>query len=542
MQRTKVNSTGRLATVVLMTTVFILLFCGAAMAASLSVDKSQMQTGDSVTATYTIAFKEQEGGFVGFFKKEADDGHWITYKNFSYSHQPDGSVQTDNTFQVKVDEPGSYEFRMFKDYFGTIKLATTSVDVVFSPSSTVTAEPVTVFVGDKITATYTISGPDGNDTSGWVGLYAVGADDGTWMAYQKTGGVSGKYEVAALISPGMYEFRLFKDYFGTWKLAKSNTVTVKKQPAEDSKARFNSVTGEVGYSPDPETVEWMPCTPETVLRVGDHVSTGQDSSCILQFEDMTTFVMKPETEVIIKKPVSQQSKIGLVAGHLWQNTKKMMTNGTMEVEMGQAVAGIKGTTLVSEVTNGVSILKVLEGTVEFTSLTTGAKSMVSGGETQSATSAGLSPKQNFDAAAEAASWIAYGTDKIVAAKSSIILQLGSPTMKVNGTTKEIDPGKGTKPILLKGRTVLPIRAVVEAMGGTVEWLGAENKVTIKLKGSTIEMWIGKTTVKVNGTAKNTDVAPQVINGRTMIPVRFVAENFGAAVNWNEQTKTVTLIY
>ena len=66
-----------------------------------------------------------------------------------------------------------------------------------------------------------------------------------------------------------------------------------------------------------------------------------------------------------------KSKIMMVAGNVWTNLKKMWTDGSMEIEMNQAVAGIKGTTLICEEANGVSTLKVLEGTVEFTSKATG---------------------------------------------------------------------------------------------------------------------------------------------------------------------------
>lgn len=176
---------------------------------------------------------------------------------------------------------------------------------------------------------------------------------------------------------------------------------------QDSLCRFNSLTGEVGYvhcNTAEITQEWIPALPKTKLLVGDHISTGQDSSCILNFADMTTFQMKPESEVIVQSPPAQETKMGLVAGHLWINFKKMVTNGTMEVEMGQAVAGIKGTTLVLEQANGVSTLKVIEGTVAFTSKATGQTIDVNAGQTVSANFTGLTPVTNFDVTQESATW------------------------------------------------------------------------------------------------------------------------------------------
>lgn len=124
----------------------------------------------------------------------------------------------------------------------------------------------------------------------------------------------------------------------------------------------------------------------------------------------------------------------------------------------------------------------------------------------------------------------------------IILQIENKYMTVNGVQKEIDPGKGTAPIILNGRTILPIRAIAEELGGTVGWDGNQSKVTINLNSKTLELWIGRNTTLVNGSEVQTDVAPQIINSRTMIPLRYVVENLGYDVAWNGDTKTVTITY
>lgn len=129
----------------------------------------------------------------------------------------------------------------------------------------------------------------------------------------------------------------------------------------------------------------------------------------------------------------------------------------------------------------------------------------------------------------------------------ITLQIGNEIMTVNGVSQEIDPGKGTKPVIKNGRTLVPIRAIIEALGGTIDWNGTERKVTITLKDTTIELWIGKPQAKVNGVLKwidetNHKVMPEIINGRTMLPLRFVTENLGADVDWDNATKTITITY
>lgn len=84
------------------------------------------------------------------------------------------------------------------------------------------------------------------------------------------------------------------------------------------------------------------------------------------------------------------------------------------------------------------------------------------------------------------------------AKTVIILQLGNPMMKVNGVDKEVDPGKGTVPIEINGRTMIPIRAIVEALGGDIGWIAEEKKITITLGEKNLELWLDKKFIKVNG--------------------------------------------
>ncbi len=123
------------------------------------------------------------------------------------------------------------------------------------------------------------------------------------------------------------------------------------------------------------------------------------------------------------------------------------------------------------------------------------------------------------------------------------LQIGNKTMYVNDTPQKID----IPPIIIEGRTLLPIRWVAEPLGAEVEWDGNERKVTVTLKNTKIELWIGKNIARVNGVdtpidPDNPKVVPIIINGRTMLPVRFVAENLGCKVDWDPDTKTVTITY
>jgi hypothetical protein len=129
----------------------------------------------------------------------------------------------------------------------------------------------------------------------------------------------------------------------------------------------------------------------------------------------------------------------------------------------------------------------------------------------------------------------------------ITLQINNPMMIVNGKSYEIDPGRGTKPVIKNDRTLVPIRAIVEALGGSAEWNDKDKSVTIKLGSTLIKLQIGNTMAYANGSIvqidpTNSKVVPEIINGRTMLPVRFVTEKLGAKVEWEQNTQIITITY
>ena len=128
----------------------------------------------------------------------------------------------------------------------------------------------------------------------------------------------------------------------------------------------------------------------------------------------------------------------------------------------------------------------------------------------------------------------------------VTLQIKSPYISVNGISRKID-SQGSKPVIRNNRTLLPVRALIESLGGTVQWNPKTRNVTINLNGNTIVLTIAKNTSLVNGIKtkidpKNPKVAPVIINGRTYLPLRFIAENLGCTIDWNAATKTVSIYY
>ena len=126
---------------------------------------------------------------------------------------------------------------------------------------------------------------------------------------------------------------------------------------------------------------------------------------------------------------------------------------------------------------------------------------------------------------------------------SMIFTIGNPLMSGNGVQKEIDAGFGTAPEIIDGRTFLPIRALITEMGGSIEWDANERKVTTFYDGKMAELWIGSKNVRVNGVSKTTDAAPYIsASGRTMLPLRFIGESLGCEVSWDSITKSAAISY
>ncbi len=124
---------------------------------------------------------------------------------------------------------------------------------------------------------------------------------------------------------------------------------------------------------------------------------------------------------------------------------------------------------------------------------------------------------------------AASTDKPAAATKTIILQIGSTAVIVDDQAIIND----VAPVIRNDRTLVPIRVITEALGGQVAWNEAAKEVTLTVNGKEIKMTIGKALEKYG-------VAPVIIGGRTFVPVRFVADELGAVTTWDDATKTVTI--
>ncbi len=120
---------------------------------------------------------------------------------------------------------------------------------------------------------------------------------------------------------------------------------------------------------------------------------------------------------------------------------------------------------------------------------------------------------------------------------ALILTIGSKIINVDGEYIVYD----VAPVIKGERTMLPIRVVAEYLGADVEWNETEQKVTITKDDVVIEIFINQPFATVNGTPVQLDAPAFIENGRTYLPVRFVADHLGAKVIWDDIAKTVTII-
>jgi len=96
------------------------------------------------------------------------------------------------------------------------------------------------------------------------------------------------------------------------------------------------------------------------------------------------------------------------------------------------------------------------------------------------------------------------------------------------------------PVLLNGRTMLPLRAIFESLGAEVAWDGRTQTITAFKDDHVIVLKIGQSLATVDGEPATMDQPAQIVNDRTMVPVRFVSEALGAAVGWDANSRTVII--
>ncbi len=96
------------------------------------------------------------------------------------------------------------------------------------------------------------------------------------------------------------------------------------------------------------------------------------------------------------------------------------------------------------------------------------------------------------------------------------------------------------PVIIQGKTMIPIRFVAHALGGIVNWDSVDQKVSLRQGDKLIELWIQKPEVNINGKKVLSEVSPQLLNELAVVPLRLISENLGWQVKWNEKNQSILL--
>ncbi len=123
------------------------------------------------------------------------------------------------------------------------------------------------------------------------------------------------------------------------------------------------------------------------------------------------------------------------------------------------------------------------------------------------------------------------------------LTVGSTLGMLDGVSFPMDAA----PVIKNGRTLLPVRALIETLGGRVSWNKTTHAATVMLGGRSVVLEVGKNTALVNGKLVPIDLAdskvvPVIIGSRTFLPLRFVAENLGLELAWEPASQTISFTY
>lgn len=116
------------------------------------------------------------------------------------------------------------------------------------------------------------------------------------------------------------------------------------------------------------------------------------------------------------------------------------------------------------------------------------------------------------------------------------LRFGSAEVSADGISLPTDAA----PVVIENRTFVPVRAVSEMIGATVGWDAQTRTVTIEADGKRLSIPVDSNTATLDGKEVPMDASAQIVDGRTVLPLRFVSESLGLKVEWDAKTQTITI--
>ncbi len=294
-------------------------------------------------------------------------------------------------------------------------------------------------------------------------------------------------------------------------------------------------------------------------NIPDDLKITTDADWIQMSPKQVTVDPKSQSEITVMLKSSAMKKGAELAGKITiQGTKPepIMVNVKVTVNLGQYCFSVNDSLEFGKVARGTS--KTLTMTIGFTGNQTGkvvpnvpwitvTPNTFTGMRSLevSVTIAGstLLAGENFeglieiigdDACRDTRVKVTVQTDKDI----RIRLTLGSISAEINGFQIVLN----APPVKIKGTTMVPIRFISEAFGCKVDWDANEKKITITKGTKIIVLYLDKKDALINGQKVTMTAPPTSVNGKTMVPVRFIAETFGATVNFDAGTGVITIEY
>ncbi len=530
--------------------IFTCMTLPAMAADTLTLNKNQVRPGEEISVT--IPALEHSGGWVGFFKTSSANNQYISY---TYLNSLSGPYKV-----TAPKELGSYNFRVFGDSgYGKLLATSQTVQLVqYTPQ--INVSKTSFSPQENMVATYS-DAPIYKDA--WIGLYKVGAANTSYLKYEYLKGTSGSYSTAAPLEAGQYEFRIFLDG-GYTLVGKSQVITVGEYQPSITLSTSQVTPGQkvtASYS-NGSTVNgaWI-----GFYQKGN-ANTAYISYVYTQGKASGSYeITAPNT------PGQYEFRLFKDNGYTMIGTSPPLTVGTAPAAQTPAPATPPAATNSAQTFDsgvrmewksvsglgyrifrstdrsqlGISVTDFYIQSTRFVDVNVEPDTEYH--YTVKPVLGEANPLQGIEERLGdtiAVYTIRTGSNitKTDQQKSFIILQLDNPYMIVNGVSQEIDPGRGTTPIIISSRTMVPIRAIVEAMGGTVGWEPNTSKITLRTQANHVEMWLNRHELKANGMDKRMDVVPVALGGRTFVPVRFASENLNAKADWINSTREVVIIY
>jgi len=241
---------------------------------------------------------------------------------------------------------------------------------------------------------------------------------------------------------------------------------------------------------------------------------------ILTMSVMPSAAAKPEKEVKIKPMVTEQTKPEkVVRDAVWEAARDAAETEKQRLEDAKDLIETEIERLISEGKPEEAALladDLAAAKASFMTAKAALKSIIKNGYTE----------------------VELNTIEAIAAT----LVQADPTLQVLPVENIIVKGKhlgfDTPPVIKSGRTLVPVRALVQAFGAEVKWNPVDQTVTITRGDQTLVLTLGETEVLVNGEPIQLDVPAQAMNGRTVVPLRFIAEQMGFEVDYEDGVITV----